>query len=139
MGDWIDLDAFLPTIKDAARHPRRLAGVGWALALVATALGAIPPEHWPLLVIGVVGILVLAVQLVRAIVERRDNRRLAARPPTARVPRPVDRPTVHLRVDVPKTPTRTPEEPADVAGGRYPARHGGRAPDTGARRRARTP
>jgi hypothetical protein len=107
MGDWIDLDAFLPTIKEAARHPRRLAGVGWVLALVAIVLGAVPPVHWPLLVIGVVGILVLAVQLVHAIVERRDNRRLAARPPTARAPRPVDRPAVHLRVDVPKRPPTT--------------------------------
>jgi len=107
MGDWIDLDAFLPTIKEAARHPRRLAGVGWVLALVATAFGAVPPVHWPLLAIGVVGILVLAVQRVRAIGERRDNRRLAARPSTARAPRPVDRPAVHVRVDVPMRPPKT--------------------------------
>jgi len=77
------------------------------LALVATALGAVPPVHWPLLVIGVAGNLVLAVQLRRAVAERLDNRRLAARPPTASAPRPVDRGAVHLRVDVPNRPPTT--------------------------------
>jgi hypothetical protein len=64
--DWIDLDFFLPTIKDAARNQKPIAWLGWLLGLVATALGVVTPVHWVLLGIGLGFLLGMVVHLVRA-------------------------------------------------------------------------
>ncbi len=103
MGDWIDLDSFLPTIKDATRAQHPVAWVAWLFGLLAVALGAVPPVHWPLLAIGVVLLVGAAVHLARRVRDRGEDRRLAQRPPIdgpARVERPT--PAVRLRVDVPE-------------------------------------
>jgi hypothetical protein len=52
VGDWIDLDAWQPTIKEAGRRQGRVGWVGWFFGIIATVLGCVPPVHWVLLAIG---------------------------------------------------------------------------------------
>jgi hypothetical protein len=57
VGGPIDLEPFMPTIREAARNRRPVAWFGWLCGTIATALGALPPMHWPLFMIGI-GLLV---------------------------------------------------------------------------------
>jgi hypothetical protein len=114
--DWIDLDFFLPTIKDAARNQKPIAWVGWLFGLVVTALGAVPPVHWVLLGIGVGLLLGMVVHFVRSIWERRDNQRISRRPPITLPGQAQERPSeIQVRIDVPEREMPPPTGPLPSA------------------------
>ena len=107
-GDWIDLDFFLATIKDATRDQASVAWVGWLAGAVAVALGAVPPVHPILLGFGAVLLVAMAVHLGLKVRDRRDSARIARRPPAPPSPRGEAREEVRLHLDVPERPDPPP-------------------------------
>jgi hypothetical protein len=101
VGDWIDLDTFLPTIKDAARGQAPVAWVGWLFGLVCTSLALVPPTHWVLLGIGLALLFCMVAHSVRQVSARVEAQKMARLPPMHVPHRDAERPEVHLHIDFP--------------------------------------
>jgi hypothetical protein len=101
VGGFIDLDAFLPTFKNASTSSKSIAAVGWGFGLVLTALGFVPPFNPVLLGMGgllLVGMTIFAAVRFRG---RREMRAASHLPDLERPPTPAARPPVALHIDLP--------------------------------------